>query len=172
MVPGLKAFSTGSEASTSVRIRNISTIGDNPGLESSVGVAIDGVYRPRTGVAFGDLGEIERIEVLKGPQGTVFGKNTSSGMINVITRRPSYQQSAEGELTIGNYGAIGVSGSYNDAISDNAAFRIYAAKRKRDGFLDVHTGEGPRSRPMKTIRTSIRCVASCCLSPAKTSTSI
>src|SRR3546814_10632351 len=106
---------------------------DNVGLESSVGIVIDGVYRPRNSVGFGDLGQIERIEVLKGPQGTVFGKNTSDGVINVVTRRPSYTQSAEGELTVGNYGAFGVSGSYNDALGDAAAFSVYAAKRKRDG---------------------------------------
>ena len=145
LVPGLTVTSTQSEALTTARIRGIGTVGDNAGLESSVGVIIDGVYRARNGVGFGDLGELERVEVLKGPQGTVFGKNTSAGVINIITRRPSYTQSAEGEITVGNYGAIGVSGSYNDALSDNAAFRIYATKRKRDGFLDVETSRGPRT---------------------------
>ncbi len=145
LVPGLTVTSTQSEALTTARIRGIGTVGDNAGLESSVGVVIDGVYRARNGVGFGDLGELERVEVLKGPQGTVFGKNTSAGVINIITRRPSYSQSAEGEITVGNYGAIGVSASYNDALSDNAAFRIYATKRKRDGFLDVETSRGPRT---------------------------
>ncbi|RZA29215.1 MAG: TonB-dependent receptor, partial [Lysobacteraceae bacterium] len=145
LVPGLHVSSTTNEAQTTARIRGVGTNGDNAGLESAVGVVIDGVYRPRTGVGFGDLGPVERIEVLKGPQGTVFGKNTSAGVINVITRRPSYSQMVEGEITVGNYGAIGVSGSYNDSLSDNAAFSIYAAKRKRDGFNDVHTGEGPRT---------------------------
>ncbi len=145
LVPGLTVTSTQSEASTTARIRGIGTVGDNAGLESSVGVVIDGVYRARNGVGFGDLGEIERIEVLKGPQGTVFGKNTSAGVINIITRRPSYTQSAEGEITVGNYGTMGVAGTYNDALGENAAFRVYAAKRKRDGFLDIKNGRGPRS---------------------------
>ena len=145
LVPGLTVTSTQSEASTTARIRGIGTVGDNAGLESSVGVVIDGVYRARNSVGFGDLGEIERVEVLKGPQGTVFGKNTSAGVINIITRRPSYTQSAEGEITVGNYGTIGVAGSYNDALGENAAFRVYAAKRTRDGFLDVENGRGPRS---------------------------
>ena len=143
--PACTSLRTTNESQTTARIRGVGTIGDNAGLESSVGVVIDGVYRPRTGVGFGDLGEIERIEVLKGPQGTVFGKNTSAGVINVVTRRPSYTQSAEGEITVGNYGELGVSGAYNDALGENAAFRIYAAKRKRDGFTDVNTGEGPRT---------------------------
>lgn len=144
LVPGLHVSSTTNESQTTARIRGVGTNGDNAGLESAVGVVIDGVYRPRVGVGFGDLGELERVEVLKGPQGTVFGKNTSAGVINVITRRPSYTQSAEAELTVGNYGEFGVSGAYNDALGENAAFRVYAAKRWRDGVTDVNTGEGPR----------------------------
>lgn len=146
LVPGLTVTSTQSAAQTTARIRGIGTVGDNPGLESSVGVVIDGVYRARNSVGFGDLGELERIEVLKGPQGTVFGKNTSAGVINVVTRKPSYTQEAEGEITVGNYGLMGVSGSYNDALGENAAFRIYATKRKRDGVDNVFTANGPRTQ--------------------------
>ncbi|ATE71463.1 TonB-dependent receptor [Lysobacter capsici] len=145
LVPGLTVSSTQSEVQTVARIRGIGTVGDNAGLESSVGVVVDGVYRPRNGVGFGDLGEIERIEVLKGPQGTVFGKNTSAGVINVITRRPTYDTTVEGEFTVGNYGALGAAGSLNTTIGENAAFRIYGAKRKRDGFTDVEIGRGPRA---------------------------
>lgn len=145
LVPGLTVTSTQSAAQTTARIRGIGTVGDNAGLESSVGVVIDGVYRSRNSVGFGDLGEVERIEVLKGPQGTVFGKNTSAGVINVVTRRPSYSQTAEAEISAGNYGLMGVSGAYNDALGENAAFRVYAGKRKRDGVDDVRTGAGPRT---------------------------
>src|SRR5690606_25988913 len=145
LVPGLTVTSTQSEAITTARIRGIGTVGDNVGLESSVGIVIDGVYRPRNSVGFGDLGQIERIEVLKGPQGTVFGKNTSAGVINVVTRRPSFTQSVEGEVTVGNYGALGVAGSYNDSFSDSTAFSIFAAKRERDGWMHVETGNGPRT---------------------------
>ena len=73
----------------------------------AVGVVIDGVYRSRNSVGFGDLGELSRIEVLKGPQGTLFGKNTSAGVINIITEQPSFEPGFEAELTGGNYGAIG-----------------------------------------------------------------
>lgn len=145
LVPGLHVSSTTNESQTTARIRGVGTNGDNAGLESAVGVVIDGVYRPRTGVGFGDLGELERVEVLKGPQGTVFGKNTSAGVINVMTRRPSYTQSADGEITVGNYGEKGVSGAYNDALGEHTAFRIYAAKRERDGTIDIDPGKGPRN---------------------------
>lgn len=144
LVPGLTVTSTANEALTTARIRGIGTVGDNTGLESSVGVVIDGVYRPRNGVGFGDLGEIERIEVLKGPQGTVFGKNTSAGIINVVTRRPAFETSADAELTAGNYGAVGYAGSFNTAINEVAAVRVFATQRERDGFLDVRRGGGPR----------------------------
>ena len=90
LTPGLTVTSTQSEASTTVRIRGAGTVGDNPGLESSVGVVIDGVYRSRNSVGFGDLGELSRIEVLKGPQGTLFGKNTSAGVVNILTEQPSF----------------------------------------------------------------------------------
>ena len=145
LVPGLTVTSTQSEAITTARIRGIGTVGDNVGLESSVGVVIDGVYRPRNSVGFGDLGEMERVEVLKGPQGTLFGKNTSAGVINVITKRPDFVRSGEFELTAGTPGALGFSGSFNTPVGDTNAFRIYAAKRVRDGFMDVRPGAGPRS---------------------------
>lgn len=144
LTPGLVVTSTQSEAVTTARIRGVGTAGDNPGLESSVGVVIDGVYRPRNGVSFGDLGQLERIEVLKGPQGTLFGKNTSAGVINVITKGPSFEFGAEGELTVGDYGAYGGSVAVTGPlVADKAAARVYFAARKRDGFLDVKTGNGP-----------------------------
>ena len=88
LAPSLLVSSTGTEANGSARIRGIGTVGDNPGLESSVAVFIDGVYRSRSGIGLNELGEIERIEVLRGPQGTLFGRNASAGLIHVITRRP------------------------------------------------------------------------------------
>lgn len=145
LTPGMTVTSTQSEASTTARIRGVGTVGDNPGLESSVGVVIDGVYRSRNGVGFGDLGEMSRIEVLKGPQGTLFGKNTSAGVINIITAAPSFTPGYEAEFTGGNYGAWGVSGSATGPINDQVAFRLYAARRERDGFYDVDTGDGPRT---------------------------
>ena len=147
LTPGLIVTSTTSETVTTARIRGIGTVGDNPGLESSVGVVIDGVYRPRNGVSFGDLGELERIEVLKGPQGTLFGKNTSAGVINVVTKRPSFDFGSQVELTAGDYGEFGGSASITGPImGDTVAGRLYVAARERDGYLDVETGPGPRTK--------------------------
>ena len=85
LAPSLLVSSTGTEANGSARIRGIGTVGDNPGLESSVAVFIDGVYRSRTGIGLNELGEIDRVEVLRGPQGTLFGRNASAGLIHIIT---------------------------------------------------------------------------------------
>ena len=145
LTPGLTVTSTQNETLTTARIRGVGTVGDNPGLESSVGVVIDGVYRPRNGVGFEDLGEMERIEVLKGPQGTLFGKNTSAGVINIITKKPSFTFGADGEATFGNYGAQGLAASVTGPIADGVAGRLYVAHRKRDGYTDVNTGQGPRT---------------------------
>ena len=145
LTPGMTVTSTQSEASTTARIRGVGTVGDNPGLESSVGVVIDGVYRSRNGVGFGDLGELSRIEVLKGPQGTLFGKNTSAGVINIISEAPSFTPGFNGEATFGNFGAWGVSASVTGPLSEKIAGRFYVATRERDGFYDVITGPGPRT---------------------------
>ncbi|CAN5406267.1 TonB-dependent receptor [soil metagenome] len=148
LTPGLTVTSTTSEASTTARIRGVGTVGDNPGLESSVGVVIDGVYRPRNGVGFGDLGEMERIEVLKGPQGTLFGKSTSAGVINIVTKEPEFGFGANAEATIGNYNAHGLAASVTGPLfdSEKLAGRLYVAARERDGYNDVITGKGPSDR--------------------------
>ena len=148
LTPGLTVTSTTSEASTTARVRGVGTVGDNPGLESSVGIVIDGVYRPRNGVSFGDLGEMERIEVLKGPQGTLFGKNTSAGVINIVTKEPEFGFGANAEATLGNFNAHGLSASVTGPLfgTETLAGRLYVAARERDGYNDVINGKGPTNR--------------------------
>src|SRR5687767_3076981 len=115
LAPSLLVSSTGTEANGSARIRGIGTVGDNPGLESSVAVFIDGVYRSRSGIGLNELGEIERVEVLRGPQGTLFGRNASAGLIHVISKKPNMNE-MEGfvSATYGNYnhlrGDAGITG--------------------------------------------------------------
>jgi len=139
LTPGLLVTSTTGENVTTARIRGVGTVGDNPGLESSVGVVIDGVYRPRNGVSFGDLGPLDRIEVLKGPQGTLFGKNTSAGVINILSGRPASELKAQSEATVGNYGAFAASQSISGPIAgDQLRAGLYVAVRRREGFYDVN----------------------------------
>jgi len=157
LTPGLTVTSTTSENSTTARIRGIGTVGDNVGLESSVGVVIDGVYRPRNGVGFGDIGDIASIEVLEGPQGELFGKNNDAGIINIVTERPSRTFGVTGEITGGNFGDKEVSGSITGPAGDSSAFRLYAKYEKRDGFMNVETGtgnlhDGVDNRNLYTVR--------------------
>ena len=94
VAPSLLVSSTGSEANGSARIRGIGTVGDNPGLESSVAVIIDGVYRSRSGIGLNELGEIDRVEVLRGPQGTLGGRNASAGVISIFSKKPEFDLGA------------------------------------------------------------------------------
>ena len=143
LTPGLTVTSTGSESSTTARIRGVGTVSDNIGLEDQVGIVIDGVARPRNGVAFNDLGELSDIEVLKGPQGTLFGANTTAGVISITSVKPSFTFGGTAEATVGNYGAYGGSASVTGPlIDDKLAGRLYIAGRSRDGFYNVNDPQG------------------------------
>src|SRR5690606_12054616 len=137
LAPSLLVSSTGSEANGSARIRGIGTVGDNPGLESSVAVFIDGVYRSRSGIGLNELGAVDRIEVLRGPQGTLFGRNASAGLIHIITRRPESTFGGMAELTYGNYNQVRAQGALTGPIGDTASFRLDAVYARRDGFYEV-----------------------------------
>ncbi|MFL0415247.1 TonB-dependent receptor [uncultured Sphingomonas sp.] len=137
LAPSLQVSSTGSEANATARVRGIGTVGDNPGLESSVAVFIDGVYRSRTGSGLNDIGEIDRIEVLRGPQGTLSGRNASAGAINIYTKMPSNDFGGYLEGTYGNYDNIRLAGAVTGPIvKDVLSFRVDGVFNKRDGFLD------------------------------------
>ena len=136
LAPSLLVSSTGTEANGSARIRGIGTVGDNPGLESSVAVFIDGVYRSRSGIGLNELGELDRIEVLRGPQGTLFGRNASAGLINIFSKAPSFAPEIYGEATIANYSGRRVAGGMTGGITDTLAGRIDMVWVNRDGFYD------------------------------------
>ncbi|KQT35234.1 TonB-dependent receptor [Sphingomonas sp. Leaf412] len=136
VAPSLLVTSTGSEANGSPRIRGIGTVGDNPGLESSVVVLIDGVYRSRAGIGLNELGEIDRVEVLRGPQGTLGGRNSSAGLLSIISKKPSFTFGANGEVTYGNYDFWRLAGGVTGPIGENLAFRVDGVYVKRDGFYD------------------------------------
>ncbi len=154
--PSLLIYSTTSEANSAVaRIRGIGTVGDNPGLESSVGVFIDGVYRSRTGTALGDLGDVERVEVLRGPQGTLFGRNTSAGLISVVTAKPRFVNEGSAEFTYGNYdyrrGALSLTGPFGR--SETLAYKVDGLIVDRDGYMrDVVSGRSLNDRNRWAVR--------------------
>jgi iron complex outermembrane recepter protein len=152
--PSLLVSSTSSEAAAGgARIRGIGTVGDNPGLESSVATFVDGVYRNRAGVGLSELGAIERIEVLRGPQGTLFGRNASAGLISVITRKPAFDFGAEAEFTYGNFDTLRAVGGVTGPITEKIAARLDGVYFKRDGFLtDVVSGRDINNRDRYLLR--------------------
>ncbi|HEV7356402.1 MAG TPA: TonB-dependent receptor [Steroidobacteraceae bacterium] len=168
LTPGLTVTSEGNEAITTARIRGIGTVGDNPGLESSVGVNIDGVYRPRNGVAFGDLGEIEQIEVLYGPQGELFGKNNDAGVINVTTKRPSNTFGAMAEVTGGNFNDREFRTSVTGPLSDIMAGRLYVGYQQNSGFLQVVNGVGPSEQNNTNDRKAYNARGQLLITPSDT----
>ncbi len=139
VAPSLLVSSTGSEANGSARIRGIGTVGDNPGLESSVPVFIDGVYRSRSGIGLNELGEIDRVEVQRGPQGTLGGRNSSAGLISIYSKKPEFNFGASGEITYGNFDYWRLGGSITGPISDTIAARLDGIWVKRDGFYRDNT---------------------------------
>lgn len=126
---------------TSIRIRGVGTTGNNTGLESSVGVFIDGVYLSRPGIALGDLLDLERLEILRGPQGTLFGRNTSAGALNISTKRPDLNE-FEGfaNASYGNFDYIGAQAGISvPVIAGEMGVRLSGAYRKRDGIITSST---------------------------------
>ncbi len=142
------SFST-SQAQTAsgtvvLRVRGVGTTSNNIGFESAVGVFIDGAYQSRPGVALGEFVDVERVEVLRGPQGTLFGRNTSAGALNVINVRPDLDE-AGGFLnaTYGNFDHKSLQGAVNIPLAEGkVAARVTGAYRKRDGFVDLLDSAG------------------------------
>jgi outer membrane receptor protein involved in Fe transport len=154
LAPSLLVSSTGSEANGSARIRGIGTVGDNPGLESSVAVFIDGVYRSRSGIGLNELGEIERIEVLRGPQGTLFGRNASAGLIHIISKKPNLNNfEGYGSLSYGNYDFMRADAGVTGPIGDSLGFRLDGVYARRDGFYnDVNNNTDVNDRNRFFVR--------------------
>ena len=142
VTPSLQV-TTGQSAATGVvlRIRGIGTAGDNPGFEPAVGVFIDGVFRARAGVALSDLPPIDRVEVLRGPQGTLFGRNTSAGALSITTQGPSFDLGGYIEGAYGNYNEVEVKAGITGGVSEQLALRVDGGYHKRDGYItDPNTG--------------------------------
>ena len=148
VVPSLSFPQSESSGSVTARIRGVGTQGSNPGLESAVGIFIDGVYRSRNSNAFGDLGDIKRVEVLRGPQGTLFGRNTSAGLISVITKEPSLDEtSGSATATYESFNGYYLTGGITAPLSEDVAgIRLFGSLRQRDGFMDILSGPGPSVR--------------------------
>ncbi len=135
-VPSLIIGRSQTATTTNFNIRGIGSTSNNFGVESSVGLYVDGVYRSRQSSLINELIDIDAVEVLRGPQGTLFGKNTPAGAVTVRSVAPSQERDAFVDVTGGDLGLIRVSAAANMPINDDWAFRGTIFSSQRDGYID------------------------------------
>jgi iron complex outermembrane recepter protein len=153
LVPSLKVGQLQSSANTNFVIRGFGNGANNAGIEPSVGVFIDGVYRSRSAAQIGDLPNITRVEVLRGPQSTLFGKNASAGIISIVTAEPKFDFGGTLEASYGNRDAIILKGDITGPITETLAFSIAGNYNKRDGYArDLNLGSDINDRNRYGIR--------------------
>jgi iron complex outermembrane receptor protein len=140
-VPGL-VVSDNSPTQPRYQIRGIQTGDFGVGTDPAVGVYVDGIYAARSGASLLAFNDVERIEVLKGPQGTLFGRNSAAGAISIVTRQPEDEFHSLLRARFGEHGKQYYEGMLNTPISDNVALRINGVYNKSDGWLqDAATGQ-------------------------------
>jgi outer membrane receptor protein involved in Fe transport len=134
VVPSLRVGQRQSSQNTNFFIRGFGNGANNAGIEPSVGVFIDGVYRSRTASQVADLPDVARIEVLRGPQSTLFGKNASAGVISIVTKKPEFTFGGNVEASYGRFNAMVLKGVVTGPVSDTVAVSLAGSVNKRDGY--------------------------------------
>ncbi|AUX70393.1 TonB-dependent receptor [Porphyrobacter sp. HT-58-2] len=134
VVPSLRVSQLQTSSATTFIIRGFGNGDNNFGIEPSVGVFIDGVFRSRSASALSDLNMISRVEVLNGPQSTLFGKNASAGVISIVTKEPQYEFGGQVEAVYGNFNQVFLRGEVTGPISDNIAWSLDGTYQQRDGI--------------------------------------
>ena len=161
VVPSLDTRQYQSSVNTTFFIRGFGNGSNNPGIEPSVAVFIDGVYRSKTQSQISDLPMVERIEVLRGPQSTLFGKNASAGVINIVTKKPSFEKSGNVSFGIGKYNSRVGKVYYTGPLNENVAYSFSANFNKRDGHSENPiTGNATNDRDRVGYRAELLYVPS------------
>ncbi|MCP5167375.1 MAG: TonB-dependent receptor [Pseudomonadales bacterium] len=157
LVPSLTTTTNLSPFATGIRIRGIGTSQNSIALEASVAFVVDGVYMGRSGLGMSDLTDIERVEVLQGPQGTLYGKNSNAGVVSVVTSNPNFEE-VEGYLegTVGDYGLQQYTASVTGPVNDELAYRMAGNWREQDGWLENGTGPDQMSAQDWNLRGKIQ----------------
>ena len=157
LVPTLTVSSNLSPFATGIRIRGIGTSQNTVALEASVAFVVDGVYLGRSGLGMSDLTDIERIEVLQGPQGTLYGKNANAGVISVVTRNPDFEETGGYvQATAGDYGLQQYTASLTGPVNDEFAYLLAGNWRQQDGWLENDTGPDQMSEDNWNLRGKLQ----------------
>ena len=156
VVPTLRVSQLQSSTNTSFAIRGFGNGSNNEGIEPSVGVFIDGVYRSRAGSSISDLPRLERVEVLSGPQSILFGKNASAGVISIVTPKPSGETGGYIEASLGNMGYKNTKALFESAISEDLSFDVSGNMTQRDGyFTNIAGGAAMNERERWGVRGQV-----------------
>ena len=135
LVPSFDTRQNQTSINSSVYIRGFGGGGSSVGIEPAVAIVVDGVYRTRIPGALDDLPAVERIEVLRGPQSTLFGKSASAGVVNIVTKKPSQETQIKASVSVGNYNSQKTKFYMTSGIADNLAMAVSGSKNSRDGFF-------------------------------------
>lgn len=137
LAPGITLDQGSETRTTSISIRGVGSSQNNMGIEPSTTMMVDGEVLPRSSALNGDLMDTERAEVLRGPQGTLFGKNTSSGIVHFISKRPEIGENyGSAKFATDQYGLLKANAAYNLAVSDTFAVRANLSWSDTDGFME------------------------------------
>lgn len=142
VVPTFRVSQLQNTANTTLTIRGFGNGGNNYGIEPAVGLFIDGVYRSRAAAQISDLPALERVEVLSGPQSTLFGKNASAGVVSIVTEKPQFETQGYVEGGYGNYNQNYAKGYITGAVAENVAVSLGGGYQKRDGYFENFGGGG------------------------------
>jgi len=163
VVPGLRIGSSGGEVRPAMRGARTNEVGvAGTGIaEQVVGIFLDGVYVPTTTAGMGTYMDVDRIEVLRGPQGTLYGRNTFAGTINVVTNEPVIgEQSGSVKVTLGDYARTDTQAIVNIPMSDVSALRIAASSEKRDGYVEntsvAGTSDDLKAKSQSSLRATYK----------------
>ncbi|MEP4888743.1 MAG: TonB-dependent receptor [Aliiglaciecola sp.] len=155
-IPNLSITRT-TDFTSAITIRGVGANSRNIGFDTRVGVYLDGVYLGQSPALNQELLDLERVEVLRGPQGTLFGKNTVAGAINLISKKPSDELEGKFSASIGNLGAREIQGQINLPVSDTSAAKFSVTKLDRDGYIkNLTTGNDLNERDALAYRGQFR----------------
>lgn len=140
VVPTFRVSQLQNAGNTTLTVRGFGNGGNNIGIEPSVGLFIDGVYRSRAAAQIGDLPRLDRVEVVSGPQSTLFGKNASTGVVSIVTAKPDYETNGYIEGGLGNYGLNYAKGYITGGLTDNFAVSLGGGYQSRDGYFEPADG--------------------------------